>query len=294
MDLFGIKKLKNQISEMTSQLQEKENTIVQQNIELSKLRTQLSLVKKDFNKYSEIYKLEQSLVDLNFEKSQSIWTEWPIEMHNSQPQLERQERACNPYYSPLSLSPDRGSAIFLGNYGKYNTTLLKCDCEDYKRRLLPCKHMYRLAYELDVFMLDDVQTVPDPSALMSLADAQKAIKKLSADNLEAFLDIIQKDSIIVGSQDPRAKLLSTGLVEKGSDYYALLDYFKRDILYSLLPADNTTKISKNLKKADLINLIISNYPQVLSETEKFYVQLVLKYELNFIKPKLLYFISTNV
>ena len=154
--------------------------------------------------------------------------------------------------------------------------------------------MYRLAYELDVFMLDDVQTVPDPSALMSLADAQKAIKKLSADNLEAFLDIIQKDSIIVGSQDPRAKLLNTGLVEKGSDYYALLDYFKRDILYSLLPADNTTKISKNLKKADLINLIISNYPQVLSETEKFYVQLVLKYELNFIKPKLLYFISTNV
>ena len=185
-------------------------------------------------------------------------------------------------------------AIFLGNYGKYNTTLLKCDCEDYKRRLLPCKHMYRLAYELDVFMLDDVQTVPDPSALMSLADAQKAIKKLSADNLEAFLDIIQKDSIIVGSQDPRAKLLNTGLVEKGSDYYALLDYFKRDILYSLLPADNTIKISKNLKKADLINLIISNYPQVLSETEKFYVQLVLKYELNFIKPKLLYFISTNV
>ena len=109
-----------------------------------------------------------------------------------------------------------------------------------------------------------------------------------------FLDIIQKDSIIVGSQDPRAKLLNTGLVEKGSDYYALLDYFKRDILYSLLPADNTIKISKNLKKADLINLIISNYPQVLSETEKFYVQLVLKYELNFIKPKLLYFISTNV
>lgn len=93
MDLFGIKKLKNQISEMTSQLQEKENTIVQQNIELSKLRTQLSLVKKDFNKYSEIYKLEQSLVDLNFEKSQSTWAEWPIEMHNSQPQLERQERA---------------------------------------------------------------------------------------------------------------------------------------------------------------------------------------------------------
>lgn len=46
MDLFGIKKLKNQISEMTSQLQEKENTIVQQNIELSKLRTQLSMVKK--------------------------------------------------------------------------------------------------------------------------------------------------------------------------------------------------------------------------------------------------------
>ena len=62
------------------------------------------------------------MVDLNFEKSQSIWTEWPIEMHNSQPQLERQERACNPYYSPLSLSPDRGSAIFLSNYGKYNTT----------------------------------------------------------------------------------------------------------------------------------------------------------------------------
>lgn len=234
------------------------------------------------------------MVDLNFEKSQNIWAEWPIEMHNSQPQLERQERACNPYYSPLSLSPDRGSAIFLGNYGKYNTTLLKCDCEDYKRRLLPCKHMYRLAYELDVFMLDDVQTVPDPSTLMSLADAQKAIKKLSIDNLEAFLDIIQKDGIIVESRDPRAKLLNSGLVEKSSNYYALLNYFKRDTLYSLIPADSAIKISKSLKKADLINLIISNYPQVLSETEKFYVHLVLKYELNFIKPKLLYFISNNI
>ncbi len=292
MDLFGIKKLKSQISEMTSQLQEKQDIIAQQNIELSQLRTQLSVLKKDFDKYSDIFKLEQPLVDLNFEKSQDLWAKWPLEIHQNQPQLERQERASSPYYSPLSLSPDKGSALFLGNYGNYNTTLLKCDCEDYKRRLLPCKHMYRLAYELDVFMLDDVQTVPDPSTLMSLGDAQKAIKKLTVDNLDALSDIINKGSLIIESQDPRAKLLNTGLVEKGSDYHALLNYFKRDTLYSLLPTDNTTKIPKNLKKADLINLIISNYPQVLSDTEKFYVQLVLKYELNFLKSKLLYFIES--
>jgi len=32
----------------------------------------------------------------------------------------------------------------------YTTSLLNCDCEDFKRRNIPCKHMYKLAYELGV------------------------------------------------------------------------------------------------------------------------------------------------
>jgi len=32
----------------------------------------------------------------------------------------------------------------------YYTSLSNCDCEDFKRRNLPCKHMYKLACELGI------------------------------------------------------------------------------------------------------------------------------------------------
>ena len=43
-----------------------------------------------------------------------------------------------------------GYSEFKGSKGVYQTSLNSCGCEDFRRRNIPCKHMYRLALELEL------------------------------------------------------------------------------------------------------------------------------------------------
>lgn len=57
---------------------------------------------------------------------------------------------------PVAPAPAAGSAEILGTCGEsYETTLDTCTCEDFQRRGLPCKHIYKLAlargYSPDAF-----------------------------------------------------------------------------------------------------------------------------------------------
>lgn len=62
-------------------------------------------------------------------------------------QIKRQEKSmkCN----PIEINYQDETAIFAGS-GKnpYTTTTQSCTCRDYILRKLPCKHIYRLRYEL--------------------------------------------------------------------------------------------------------------------------------------------------
>lgn len=47
---------------------------------------------------------------------------------------------------------DSEDGIFEGSGGKeYHASLDSCDCRDFVTRKIPCKHMYKLATELDAF-----------------------------------------------------------------------------------------------------------------------------------------------
>jgi len=71
------------------------------------------------------------------------------ELHNSIDQIKRQKSSVN-------LTVHFVDAITgTGNINKYAVSLTGCDCVDFKRRSLPCKHMYRLACELGVFRIGD-------------------------------------------------------------------------------------------------------------------------------------------
>lgn len=84
----------------------------------------------------------------NFEK---IWSQWDG-LHDSGDQLKRQKSSSEKKLTPISVNPEQGTGIFKGS-GKsdYSTTLSNCTCIDFSRREIPCKHMYRLAYELSLF-----------------------------------------------------------------------------------------------------------------------------------------------
>ena len=79
-----------------------------------------------------------------------IWSKWD-DQHDSSDQKKRASKAYSADNTPISIDRDNMAGQFQGSSGRYETSLEKCTCVDFVRRKLPCKHMYRLAIELDLF-----------------------------------------------------------------------------------------------------------------------------------------------
>ena len=80
---------------------------------------------------------------------------WDNIDHNDPEQIKRQKSAVGKKLSPETIYFKKQTGVFQGSYRdcfskKYITTLENCGCVDFSKRMLPCKHMYRLAYELGI------------------------------------------------------------------------------------------------------------------------------------------------
>ena len=75
---------------------------------------------------------------------------WDTSVHEGAEQQKRIVTAKKPATTPTLVDHENKSAEFKGS-GKapYITTLDSCTCVDFVRRKLPCKHIYRLALELE-------------------------------------------------------------------------------------------------------------------------------------------------
>lgn len=79
----------------------------------------------------------------------NIWTAaWVANVHITTDQQKRIENGKAASCTPSVLDKNNCCATFHGRHGNYNTQLNSCTCTDFTRRSLPCKHMYRLAFEL--------------------------------------------------------------------------------------------------------------------------------------------------
>lgn len=81
---------------------------------------------------------------------------WDISIHDAEGQDIRFDRAMFQRIDILQYDPAAGVASIVGTRGEtYETTLDTCTCEDFARRGLPCKHIYKLAlsrgYSPDAF-----------------------------------------------------------------------------------------------------------------------------------------------
>lgn len=74
---------------------------------------------------------------------------WDEALHSDPEQAKRMEKAQKSDVTPDNIDRDKQIGLFQGS-GKepYETTLEDCTCGDFRRRRKPCKHMYRLAFEL--------------------------------------------------------------------------------------------------------------------------------------------------
>ena len=89
---------------------------------------------------------------------------------------KREQRAASAECTPVSISVENQCGVFSGKSGVYNTRLEECECRDFERRGYPCKHMYRLAYELGQYKLEAVE-----------ADSAQIKKRITpTDRAEAF------------------------------------------------------------------------------------------------------------
>lgn len=78
------------------------------------------------------------------------WDIWDSSIHEALGQFERAERAsADKEISILCYDSKYKLAKVQGKTAVYLTSCQRCSCPDYRKRRLPCKHMYALAMELD-------------------------------------------------------------------------------------------------------------------------------------------------
>lgn len=78
-----------------------------------------------------------------------LWNRWgEVEGRKAE---QRKERAAYGELTPVHIDTDLKYGIFAGSSGgTYRTTLRSCSCPDFKRRKVPCKHMYYVAAKCGV------------------------------------------------------------------------------------------------------------------------------------------------
>jgi len=83
------------------------------------------------------------------------WQKWE-NCHASDEQRARMRQVINEDLTVKRIDKATRSGSFVGKQrGLYCTTLASCSCADFKARKLPCKHMYKLAYDLGGFDLPE-------------------------------------------------------------------------------------------------------------------------------------------
>lgn len=73
---------------------------------------------------------------------------WDNALHDDYEQIKRIAFSQRIKPEKVTINHDHETAKIIGTEGTYQVSLNNCTCHDFEMRQLPCKHMYRLAFEL--------------------------------------------------------------------------------------------------------------------------------------------------
>ena len=192
-----------------------------------------------------------------------LWEQWS-DCHQSQEQQKRMARAQTAACTPGGFDLDMGAGVFKGSSGTHTTTLEHCTCVDFCRRKLPCKHMYRLAMELELI---DLSFKSDSKAIITspkepISETVKRIETLTESQQELLHTITSgmnsKNPVSVVKISPDLLcLLDAHLLNRSDDLPTILNGHKMADLRSLISSLGST--FKGSKKMDLVNYLLENY-----------------------------------
>lgn len=211
---------------------------------------------------------------------QSIWDCYSRSLHDESGQFYRQKRAL--YNTiPISINTQEMSALFLSSSLTvddeaddivYQTSLTQCSCPDFKKRGGPCKHIYRLFFELTHLPYGNPQIVDiDPF----ITDGLFALTLKARENL--LVGVYQNGSFSRCSRKTKLikEQISVGFLEESSDipYESLLNAMTKEQIFSALEEKEVQGYRKGWRKSDLVSWILDSQPGFLKKQFRGYVLL---------------------
>lgn len=188
-------------------------------------------------------------------------------LHQNAAQLSRQKAACKLNVSWIDAEKESGII------NDYEVNLEYCTCQDFKMRSLPCKHMYRLAHELNILPLVG-KLVNDPNCKNSLtikSDKNAIVKEISALSLREK-EIIQnsmywyiyrdKSAVVFAKNEIPCDLLRNNFLCETYDLVSFGNHISKSILSACIK-ENNCKIKLNSKKTFIVEELNSKYPDIL-------------------------------
>ena len=189
--------------------------------------------------------------------SPNSWDFWDKEIHSQKRQLRKQQRAL--YLQPYKTDVDNSRAEFVSmDTGEvYDTSLISCTCESFKKDIKPCKHMYCLSYNLGVF-------TPDRSVVENAKEFEEKeafMKEFSRLDRETQRKIayehFSSENWSFVSKEESTVLLSTSLLCTTDDLTVVLPKLKKSDLIEILDKYNIS-YGNNPKKQTLIDTCLGN------------------------------------
>lgn len=178
---------------------------------------------------------------------------WDYSIHSDSEQIKRQKSAIVAKLTPVSIDPATFSGSFKGSRSSaYSTTLKSCTCVDFSRRNLPCKHIYRLAHELNQFDLGNSVSSAS-SVVLTKKEAMKLITNILTEDEQKifgnFCYICKNDNSghMLFDSAFADKLLSNNLAQEVTDSSVLLSCLHiKDIRKFLPPSTKSPRTKKEL------------------------------------------------
>ena len=194
-------------------------------------------------------------LDLKNDRTAPFLSIWGINTHNDENQIRRQRRAlCETI--PIEINTKLCSATFISRHSNkiYITDIANCSCADFSDRGLPCKHMYRLFYELNhtpqnYGILDIPNTILDKFA------------NLSNDAKLKFIDFCKYGRSghqkLMSYNNPLNELVMAGMIEASAvlDYTPLLGKLTKDEIILILAKNSIVGYRPSWTKVKLIEWI---------------------------------------
>lgn len=203
------------------------------------------------------------------------WNEiWDAEIHLTEHATKRLKSAKSAQLTPIKIEKEEMYGYFRGLHGHYETWLDECNCNDFKRYRLPCKHIYRLAIELGILNEKadtDIYLIPHVRLeKVSLSETIDIIEALSEDAQRTLCNIARNTNsanptVSVDSNNEIEELLLSGLVIR--DGYTVKERIKFGVKREIaqLLCSHNIEFAKAAKKSELESICLSIIPE---ETKK--------------------------